>query len=229
MLLIRSMTLVLVLACALFVEKFSLATLAKDYALAMKTKVKASMCFLAIGVMGLLTCTQGDYALKIIMGLGLGFCGDALLADRYLRPERHDALFVAGGVSFAIGHCLYVFAMLDLGAKIGPLTLPVFILIMAAAAVYARKKGTNNSPMKVCAWIYIALVSMMASFAIGAWFRQPSLPLGLMALGGALFVFSDNVLCAHSFGWDKRHLLHQLVHISYYAAQICIALSTFAL
>jgi uncharacterized membrane protein YhhN len=41
-----------------------------------------------------------------------------------------------------------------------------------------------------------------------------------MALGGVLFIVSDNVLLVYNFGEKHDWWLNEIVHIAYYGAQI---------
>ena len=49
----------------------------------------------------------------------------------------------------------------------------------------------------------------------------------LFAAGGVLFIISDNILCAYSFGSERRFGANIGIHATYYAAQLLIAWSVF--
>lgn len=218
--------LIMTLACLSCMRSFMAASRAEDYGRAFWYKGAASLCFLLLGLTASLRCGNGSYAWKLVPGLFLGLTGDQLLALRFLRPVRHDAWFSAGAAAFALGHGLYIWAAFQRGGNI-LVALAAFALLFLCSCVYAKRNWLPNCPMKTGALAYIALVTFMGAAACAAAGEAPGISSILMALGGLGFVLSDNVLCAYSFGEDRRFGLNWLIHISYYGAQLCIAWSIF--
>lgn len=223
---ILSAALVMTLACLSCMRSFMAASRAEAHGRAFWYKGAASLCFLLLGLTASLRCGDGAYAWKLLPGLFLGLVGDQLLALRFLRPARHDAWFSAGAAAFALGHGLYIWAAFQRGASL-PLTLGLFALLFLGSWGYGQKNWLRSCPMKAGALIYVALVTFMGAAAFAAAGAAPGASTVLMALGGLGFVLSDNVLCAYSFGENRPFALNWLVHISYYAAQLCIAWSIF--
>lgn len=219
--------LAMTLACFSCMRSFMAASREEDYGRAFWYKGAASLCFVGLSLAATLRCGDGAYAWKLVLGLVLGLVGDELLALRFLRPQRHDAWFSAGAAAFALGHGLYVWAAFQRGGPILDTALILFVLLLGLSGVYAGVKGSHRGPQRFSAAVYIALVCFMAASACAAAVKVPGASSVLMALGALGFVLSDNVLCAYCFGEDRRFGLNWLIHISYYAAQLCIAWSIF--
>ena len=219
--------LVMTLACLSIMGRFMQASRRKEPMRAMFYKGLASLCFLAVGLLGLLRLGDWDYGWKAVAGLFLGFCGDELLAMRFIRERKHDLYFSLGAVAFSLGHVLFIWAAIERSGRFSLWTLPILALLLLCSGLYARKKESHAGDMHLNAVMYICLVCCMGAVTCGAALARPDLSSALFALGGLSFVVSDNILCAHYFGNDSRFLLNWLIHISYYGAQLLIAWSVF--
>lgn len=219
--------LVMTLACLSIMGRFMQASRRKEPMRAMFYKGLASLCFLAVGLLGLLRLGDWDYGWKAVAGLFLGFCGDELLAMRFIREKKHDLYFSLGAVAFSLGHVLFIWAAIERSGRFSLWTLPILALLLLCSGLYARKKESHAGDMHLNAVMYICLVCCMGAVTCGAALARPDLSSALFALGGLSFVVSDNILCAHHFGNDSRFLLNWLIHISYYGAQLLIAWSVF--
>lgn len=219
--------LVMTLACLSIMGRFMQASRRKEPMRAMFYKGLASLCFLAVGLLGLLRLGDWDYGWKAVAGLFLGFCGDELLAMRFIREKKHDLYFSLGAVAFSLGHVLFIWAAIERSGRFSLWTLPILALLLLCSGLYARRKESNAGDMHLNAVMYICLVCCMGAVTCGAALARPDLSSALFALGGLSFVVSDNILCAHYFGNDSRFLLNWLIHISYYGAQLLIAWSVF--
>lgn len=219
--------LVMTLACLSIMGRFMQASRRKEPMRAMFYKGLASLCFLAVGLLGLLRLGDWAYGWKAVAGLFLGLCGDELLAMRFIRERKHDLYFSLGAVSFSLGHVLFIWAAIQRAGRFSLLTLAVLALLLLCSGLYARRKESNAGDMHLNAVMYICLVCCMGAVTCGAALARPDLSSALFALGGLSFVVSDNILCAHYFGNDSRFLLNWLIHISYYGAQLLIAWSVF--
>ena len=200
--------LVMTLACLSLMGRFMQVSRRGDALQAIFYKGASSLCFVALG-------------------LFLGFCGDELLAMRFIREEKHDLYFSLGATSFALGHVLFIWAAIERAGEFSLWALPILVLLLLCSGLYARKKESNAGDMHINAVLYICLVCCMGAAACTGAIVRTDLSSLLFALGGLGFVISDNILCAHYFGNDRRFLLNWLIHISYYGAQLLIAWSIF--
>lgn len=212
------------LGCAVSACFFLRAGWRKDHRKALLLKSTAGMCFVLLGLLNRGICQDMEFGLLVQLGLCLGCLGDLLLAVRFLKPEQHDRFFSQGAAAFALGHLLYIAALLRCGAALS-LALPVFALGLGASMLFFRAEKVQAGKLQLPAVGYIALVVFMAAAACSAAVRGFSVGLLLFAAGGICFAVSDNLLCAYCFGTGRSRSVDRAVHISYYAAQLLIAWS----
>ncbi len=212
------------LCCGAFMALFLRAFEREAYRRAVWLKGLASLCFVTLG---LLFCRiSGDRFSKLVLGgLHLGLLGDVLLALRYVYAQRHDPLFLAGALSFAVGHALYLTALFGSGAPAWGVTLAFLAMGLAASAVYSKKRRVDAGRFQAAGMGYIALVVFLAAVACAVAVRRGSVGALLFALGGVNFAVSDNLLCAYCYGSARRTSVNWAVHVTYYAAQLLIAWS----
>ena len=215
------------LACASCCNSFLAECTAKNYARAFWVKGGAALCFLAVGLLGAIRCTLPGFGLRIVLGLLLGLIGDQLLALRFLRREKHDLYFSTGAFAFALGHAMYVWALLLYApaALRGGLILTLFL--SAASFISLKKHRFDAGRLTVSAYGYIVAVVFMGSLAVAAAVSTRNPGALLFGLGGLCFIVSDNVLCVYSYGSDRRPALNRVIHYTYYAAQLLIGWSLF--
>lgn len=213
------------LDCALFGYLFLKAAVNKEYKKAFWLKGIAGLFFVLLGVLNFALCADKNFAIPVLWGLVFGLLGDQLLAMRFINRDRHDMFFVSGAAAFAVGHGLYIAALFGQDRGAIRLALPIFAVGLLASALYARFKKTNAGKLQSGVIAYIAIVVFMTAVACSAAARHFSAGLLLFAAGGISFSVSDNLLCAYSFGNDKRVSMNRAVHVSYYAAQLLIAWS----
>lgn len=156
-------------ACALIAVYFMKAFREKTYDRAAILKTAAGLCFLMIGVL-FAAGMSGDkrFAWLVAAGLAFGVLGDLLLAIRFIRPAQHDRFFVSGALSFAVGHWLYIYAMLTKYSVSFPVVLTVGIVGLAAAATYVKSKKTDAGRLMVFGSVYMAMVVAMGAVSISA-------------------------------------------------------------
>lgn len=137
-------------ACALIAVYFMKAFREKTYDRAAILKTAAGLCFLMIGVL-FAAGMSGDkrFVWLVAGGLAFGVLGDLLLAIRFIRPAQHDRFFVSGALSFAVGHWLYIYAMLTKYSVSFPVVLTVGIVGLAAAATYVKSKKADGFRQRV--------------------------------------------------------------------------------
>lgn len=219
--------LIMTLACLSLMNRFMQVSRRKEPIRALWYKGAASLCFVAVGLLGLVRSGDWDYAWKLAAALFLGFCGDELLAMRFIREGKHNLYFSLGAVAFSLGHILFIWAAIQRSGGFSPWSLLILALLLLCSWLYARRKESHAGDMHINALLYICLVCFMGAVTCAAAAAKPDLSSALFALGGLCFVVSDNILCAHYFGNDQRFLLNWLIHISYYGAQLLIAWSIF--
>jgi len=192
---------------------------------AVRLKGLASLCFVLTGLWFTIFAGGGAHHLLIAFGLVLGLIGDVLLAMRFEYRERHDLYFLIGAISFALGHVLYIAAMLGVNGKAWLPAIPFWVGLLAIAGVCALRFKADAGKMQIPGYGYMALVAGMGAIACGLAVKQPGDATVLFAVGGVLFVISDTILSIHTFGTAKKPVYNRWVHYTYYAAQLLIAWS----
>ncbi|MBQ6430499.1 MAG: lysoplasmalogenase [Oscillospiraceae bacterium] len=192
-------------------------------------KAGASACFVLLGGVALLWGGLQPTKLLIYFGLLFGFAGDVVLDFRYLYPKKHDLYFALGAALFGLGHLCYITALLLQDASAWLFALPVCTVLLLIVKLYTVRRGVQAGKLLLPGTVYIAVTSYMASLAAAVAVRGFSTGTLLFAIGGALFLFSDSLLIAHSFGRERRFLQSMLLHIAYYLVQCLIAAAIFAL
>ena len=157
----------------------------------------------------------------------LEMLGDQLLALRFICVNKKTQFFAAGAASFAVGHVLYIIALSHRAPGILLGGLAIGFVALALSGVYNYRKDTNAGNMQVPGMIYMAVVAFMGALAISVAIHAPGVSTLLFAVGGVLFIISDNILCAYSFGSERRFGANIGIHATYYAAQLLIAWSIF--
>lgn len=154
------------------------------------------------------------YGTLISAGLVFSILGDIFL----MLPEDH---FLAGVGSFLVTHVLYITAFsAGLNELFWEPALPIFGLATLAILTLNRYLGE----MKLPVYFYIAVISVMAWAAWSRWMGVPGPGSLLAAWGAVLFLFSDLILALNRFHGRFRSA-HALNLLSYYGAQLLIALS----
>jgi len=158
--------------------------------------------------------TTGYFPYAIGTGLACGFLGDIFL----LMEKR---LFVVGLISFFIGHVFYLSAFLS---KTTNVNFIAFLLIIPAIVFYvivSRRLNQFGSRQHNAMSLYaVTILSMcLAAFSFELSIGS-SIP--VFGIGAVLFLISDSVLSWSVFVKDSI-VLHGIVLVTYYAAQIIIA------
>lgn len=217
---VRLVAIVLTALCAVSGGIYLVFCKRKDYRRAFAYKGTAGLCFVVLGLLGTdanirsMLGTGGAApagAWLVAAGLIFGLLGDQLLALRFICVNKKTQFFAAGAASFAVGHVLYIIALSHRAPGILLGGLAIGFVALALSGVYNYRKDTNAGNMQVPGMIYMAVVAFMGAFAVG----------------GVLFIISDNILCAYSFGSERRFGANIGIHATYYAAQLLIAWSIF--
>lgn len=139
------------IGCVVFAFLFMKAYKQEKYSRAFWLKGAAALCFVALALILLPHSGNRAYAKLLLIGLALGFCGDELLALRFVVPKFHDLFFAAGAGAFAAGHFFYMKALYDLREIRLVFLIPLFLLGLAAAYLYGKKHGSNAGPLQFAA------------------------------------------------------------------------------
>ena len=184
-------------------------------------KTLASLAFVCLGLLGAARA-GGAYAWLTWIGLILGAAGDVLLQFMDCRPKDRESFFRAGLGAFLIGHVFYIVAFALLGRVTGWAVLLAAVLF-AALFLLQFPARMDLKGQKVPVYAYAAVISVMTAFAVlsfGAGARG-----ALVGLGGILFLVSDAILALIFFSPIREKALPTWNLITYYAAQILLAIS----
>lgn len=198
----------------------------KKYLPAVILKGLASLMFVLYGVCAgswISEYYSDTIAKYIIIGLILGAIGDILLNLRFCVKKGSQAVFFAGIAAFLAGHVFYI---MYAGKQIIEL-LPTFILIGIVLAaiililVFTKLKDIKIS-FKIFGAVYIGIVSVMTSVAVGCVFEFQTAPRILFAIGAVFFLVSDVVMVFNTFGKQQRFSLRVTNLMLYYIGQLLI-------
>ncbi len=157
---------------------------------------------------------------------GLVFC---LAGDVFLMFQKlNEAYFLAGLISFLIGHVFYVWAFTKTYLNNHEIPLIkrqgwVMILILGYGIMFFREIKEHVGSLIGPVILYTAVITLMLLMAVNRYGRVGRQSFWLTVLGAALFVASDSLLA-----WNKfvHHLpnSHLLIMGTYGMAQLLIVL-----
>ena len=169
------------------------------------------------------------YSLYILIGLICGMLGDIFIELRKVYMEEKLLYFNAGMACFALGHIMYIIAMLKIVGKVN-LVMELLISFGVAIAFSLVLFFVLAKPMKLdfgkCKWqsfFYCVELTFTMMLSIMLFFNH-NLSIFIM-LGLISFLLSDLVLSMQFFGGGDKEdnkLLVALNHILYYGAQVLI-------
>lgn len=173
----------------------------------------------------------GGYALLIAIGMTFGFMGDLLLSG--MLPSGSN--FIGGLVSFAIGHIFYITALLRFAAAAG-LTSPaprwgalvVWLLIGVIAWYLVVWRGAIAAGItpEITHWLALPYAILLASTtALATGLALQDSRFVLLAIGAALFLFSDLILAGEKFGGLDFRLIGDVIWLTYGPGQMLIVYS----
>jgi len=157
---------------------------------------------------------ESRYGRIVLIGLILGAIGDVCLLGKAKQ------YFIAGLVSFLLGHVAYVVAFSSLPISV-PQTLLAAAVMVAVMAAIARWVFPHAPDMRVPIGIYMLVIAAMCAVAIGA--GGAGAP-WMIPVGAVMFTASDIAVVRDRFvapGFVNRLWGLPL----YYAAQLLIAWS----
>lgn len=215
----------LILVCAAIVVAFMRALYKEKYKHALLFKGLASLCFVAFGAYNFFSREFSWTTLAMLVGICLGIVGDEVIALAPIYPKRDAEYFIGGGTFFLVGHIFYIVALLMI-AKFNALVVGgVFLVIALISALYGHRKDYLPAESRPKLMLYLGIVVTFASVAVGSFLVRGALCTAFFALGGILFVMSDNILFAYKYGKNPQFSQNIILHIAYYLAQFAIAWS----
>lgn len=197
--------------------------------LALFMKGLASLSFILLGVSSfVLVRDLPTYASWIIIGLACGMLGDVLLALRPLRPKEEDKkIIVFGIIAFSLGHIFYLIGLGSMnslhitGFIVGVIAL---VFIVLSSLLMKFKMGIARYPSYFYAFLIFLMVGQTVYLSFTNGYASPYLP---FMVGAILFGVSDLILAPIYYAGDKHKFMVVLNLVTYYAAQILIALSLY--
>ncbi len=160
---------------------------------------------------------ESSYGKVILVGLLLGAIGDVCLLGKAKQ------YFIAGLVSFLLGHVAYVVAFSGIPISTVPALVAAAVMTVLMAAI-ARWVFPHAPDMRVPIGIYMLVIAVMCVVAIGA--GAAGAP-WMIPVGAVMFTASDIAVVRDRFvapGFVNRLWGLPL----YYAAQLIIAWSIMA-
>lgn len=175
-------------------------------------KTAASLCFTALGIVCLAKGGASVYGVLAVIALILGCIGDVFLQI----PKGGDGCFIAGLIAFLLGHLMYIAAFF---MKTGFSWLQPVVAVLLLAAVYVLLKllKADFGAQKVLVYAYAAVIAVMMGCA--------ALVSPLVSIAAALFVVSDLILALILFAGKNQKGMAFANLVTYYSAQILLALS----
>ena len=175
------------------------------------TKSLASLGFmgtaLSAGAVGSL------FGRLILTGLALSLIGDVLLLGRSRQ------VFLAGLVSFLLGHLAYATAFIIHGIDLLPAAGGLVIVTVVGMRVFRWLKPHISRDLLRPVVAYIIVISAMVALAVGAW--GGGVPVRLLP-GAVAFYLSDIAVARDRF--VVKGFANRLVGLPlYYAGQLLIA------
>lgn len=159
------------------------------------------------------------YTISILIGLVFSLGGDIALM---FQEERK--WFVAGLVSFLLGHIAYSVVFLVMGGFVW-WQLVLVVGLVAFGIWFYRLMSPNLGKMKMPVIAYMIIISLMVLSAVGTFASAvlSSTQAWMIVLGALLFFSSDVILAANRFWkpWEKNRYSLAL----YYGGQMLLALA----
>jgi len=159
----------------------------------------------------------------VITALGFGYIGDLLL----MRSKK--SWFVAGAISFIIGHIFYIAVFLVDAGGISvfsrqPAACAIFLLPYIIFALWLFKYlRVNVTSMYYAALAYLSILLLMSYAALLRVWTAGSLSFILTLAGSLLFIISDSLISIRKLKRKFRGIGTMIV-FTYIAAQILIIL-----
>lgn len=132
-----------------------------------------------------------EYGQVVLAAMAFCWVGDLLLVSK-----SNKLLFLAGLVSFLLGHLVYIAAFTVRGISLPALAPAAVVMAVFAWRVLAWLNPVLDSNMRRPVFLYVIAISAMMAMAIGTFSAHGGL---VVLLGGLLFVISDLFVARNRF------------------------------
>lgn len=198
----------------------------KKYVPAVILKTLASLVFVYLGICCAHIAGGGIYANLITAGLALGCAGDFFLNLRFVSPKYDEICLKAGTAFFFAGHAVYIAATVTAGSRVYMAALPLSLVLCLIIITILLRKTEVKKELKPLGIIYFVIMISTFSFAAGLMIMTGvSEFTKLLAAGAFIFMISDILYILTWFGKIKRSWYNAANLITYYTAQVMIALT----
>jgi hypothetical protein len=170
-----------------------------------KARMGSSIALVVAGWSWWIIAQDSDWqqlALLLAIGMSFGFLGDLFMAGLIIGGENR----VLGGIgAFGIGHVAYIIGLVGYGNDYGLDdstkrwgALVVWLIVGAVSWYFVVYRGAKEREIvHIVALPYALLLAATTAFATGLALQSGTFT--LLAVGGALFLFSDLILAAQLF------------------------------
>lgn len=194
-------------------------------ALILKSCATLSIAFLSYVCFNINSDGNRLYFILIFIGILCGLIGDFLLALDKLYIRKYKRYFISGLTSFLVGHIFYIKAF----TLINPINIYDFIFAVICILIpyyVSKKTNLDFKELQIPIYLYTLVISLMLGKATSILLFSNNQPINVVIfIGTLLFVISDGFLSFDIFGEKKSNLLTVYCHLSYFPAQIMLALS----
>lgn len=197
-----------------------------SYVLADVIKGVASLCFVALGVLGALKCKDPVLAKMVVTGLVIGAVADVLLNLRYVFEGKYGKLaFLVGIVVFLAGHIAYIIAVLPYSGSFFPVAIVVGAVLATLLLYWIFGRIEASPTFKGFGVFYVGAICILNCLALLALIEQRNAHWFVFFVGALLFLVSDIILIFNTFGPRKSFPMRVSNLMLYYIGQLMIAAS----
>lgn len=172
---------------------------------------------------------QWKFGLFIILGLVFGMLGDIYLDQKWVYPDDMALYLNAGFISFALGHILYIPAVMkaaEFSTKLMLIPVAAGIIVAIGNLLLEKPMKQNFGKFKAIVTVYSFILAAMCATAVTAAVVTKQAAFIVFAVGSVLFLISDLILSPMYFGKGKNTPLNFILnHTTYYLGQYLIAFS----
>lgn len=193
-------------------------------------KALASLSFIMLGLSSLLLGYNVFPQVFgwVMLGLACGMIGDIVLALRPLRPKEEDkTIIVFGIIAFSLGHIFYLIG-LNIVEPFYALSfvfgLFIAVLVFLASILMKFKMGIAKYPSYFYAFLIFTMIAQTVVLTGSLGSNKPYI---LFMIGAILFGVSDLILAPIYYANNRSKFMVAANLVTYYGAQILIALSLF--
>lgn len=154
----------------------------------------------------------------VVVALFFGFLGDVFLLN-----AKKQLIFVAGMISFLIGHLFYInvfIQQIDFNQIELWIFAFIFVYVFLARLVY-KKLSIADHPLKIPALTYMIVLLLMSYISFLRFFSVDGFDFWLPLIGSILFLLSDAIIAFVNFV-IKKDKYGSLVMTTYISAQFLI-------